>query len=82
MLDSYRTLLLVHLFGKIQTEAAHRGIFIWPCFTDVIYDRRSVLTRLMSYKGLSFPGDAFSAVPHRSVGRYKVLSPRAGRRMR
>ena len=52
------------------------------CFTDVIDDRRSVLTRLMPDKGPSFPGDALTEVPHRSVGTYKVLSSRAGRRLR
>lgn len=51
------------------------------CSTDVIDDRRSVLTRLMPYKGPSFPGDALIGVPRRPVGTCKVLSSRAGRRL-
>lgn len=49
------------------------------CITDVIYGKRSDLTRLMAYKGASFPGDLLIEVPHRSVGRFKVLSSMAER---
>lgn len=76
---------LVLLIGKIWIEAVQRGTLSGDerlCFTDVIYDGRSVLTRLMPYKGQSLPGDSLIEVPQRSVGRYKVLSSRAGRRMR
>jgi len=48
----------------------------------VIDEGRNVLTRLMPYKGPSFPGGVLIEVPCRSVGRYRVLSSRAGRRMR
>lgn len=72
-LAHYRIPPLVLLIVEKHTEASFSGNGRL-CFIDVIYHGRSVFTRLMPDQAPSFPGDSLIEVPHRSVGRYKVLS--------